>query len=159
METERGRFTGIGDASPQNVSRGILPHAIRMAETRAKARAMRDATNVDGAIDGDVDDTGYDDPNANANANANAAPEDDNVTDLRGAARRAKAPDPQRARKPQVDTLKWMAVAIKGNDGVEKLEEQLGKKLSALTRGEADEWIARLEPHVPGGHRPEGAQG
>jgi len=46
VETERGRFTGIGDASPGNVSKMILPHLIRMAETRAKARALRDAVNV-----------------------------------------------------------------------------------------------------------------
>jgi hypothetical protein len=39
-------FSGIGDASPRNVSRGILPHLIRMSETRAKARAMRDGTNI-----------------------------------------------------------------------------------------------------------------
>jgi hypothetical protein len=39
-------FTGIGDASPRNVSRAITPHLIRMAETRAKARAMRDGTNI-----------------------------------------------------------------------------------------------------------------
>lgn len=39
-------FTGIGDASPRNVSRGILPHIIRMSETRSKARALRDGTNI-----------------------------------------------------------------------------------------------------------------
>lgn len=39
-------FTGIGDANPKNVGRNIVPHLIRMAETRAKARALRDAVNV-----------------------------------------------------------------------------------------------------------------
>ena len=39
-------FTGIGDASPHNVNEMMRNCLIRMAETRAKARAMRDAVNV-----------------------------------------------------------------------------------------------------------------
>ncbi|MGH2354642.1 MAG: hypothetical protein ACRDI2_18275 [Chloroflexota bacterium] len=46
VETEQGTFTGLGDASPSNVNRLMAPHLIRMAETRAKARALRDAVNV-----------------------------------------------------------------------------------------------------------------
>ena len=46
VETEKGTFSGIGDASPGNVSTNIAPHIIRMSETRAKARAFRDALNV-----------------------------------------------------------------------------------------------------------------
>lgn len=60
--TSKGTFEGIGDASPENVPLHILPHLIRMAETRAKARALRDAVNIgtvsfeelDGAEDGAV---------------------------------------------------------------------------------------------------------
>lgn len=38
--------TGIGDASSSNVAAPMSVHLIRMAETRAKARALRDAVNV-----------------------------------------------------------------------------------------------------------------
>lgn len=46
VQTAKGTFTGIGDASPDNVRANIAPHLIRMAETRAKARALRDAVNI-----------------------------------------------------------------------------------------------------------------
>lgn len=46
VETSKGRFEGIGDANPENVNSFITPHLIRMAETRAKARALRDAVNI-----------------------------------------------------------------------------------------------------------------
>jgi len=39
-------FTGIGDAAPNNVAPAMQTCLLRMAETRAKARALRDATNI-----------------------------------------------------------------------------------------------------------------
>lgn len=49
--TQPRRFTGIADASPENVHRGVAQHLIRVCETRAKARALRDAINVAVAVD------------------------------------------------------------------------------------------------------------
>ncbi len=46
VTTSRGTFTGIGDANPKNVNPRIVPHIIRMAETRSLARAMRAAVNI-----------------------------------------------------------------------------------------------------------------
>jgi hypothetical protein len=46
VQLEAGTFSGIGDANPGNVTRMMVPHLIRMAETRAKARALRDAVNI-----------------------------------------------------------------------------------------------------------------
>jgi hypothetical protein len=39
-------FTGIGDAAPNNVAPMMQTCLMRMAETRAKARALRDSVNV-----------------------------------------------------------------------------------------------------------------
>lgn len=45
VEVEKGRFEALGDADPGNVEDFLAPHLIRVAETRAKARALRDAVN------------------------------------------------------------------------------------------------------------------
>lgn len=39
-------FSDIGDASPLNVIKEIAPHLLRMASTRAKARCLRDMSNI-----------------------------------------------------------------------------------------------------------------
>lgn len=44
--TGRGSFEGLGDASPSNVNARVTGHLLRVAETRAKARALRDAVNI-----------------------------------------------------------------------------------------------------------------
>jgi hypothetical protein len=80
VETTKGSFDGIGDASPGNVGRAIAPHIIRMSETRAVARAFRVAVNVGEALADDPSDeapepstVAYANPNANAGNAASAA--------------------------------------------------------------------------------------
>jgi hypothetical protein len=83
VETTKGSFDGIGDASPGNVGRAIAPHLIRMSETRAVARAFRVAVNVGEALADDPSDdarepssaayAAYANPNANAGNAASAA--------------------------------------------------------------------------------------
>lgn len=46
VTTSKGTFSALGDSNPDNVNPMIRPHMLRMAETRAKARALRDAVNV-----------------------------------------------------------------------------------------------------------------
>ncbi len=45
-KTKDTSFTDLGDASPSSVQNILVPHLIRMASTRAKARALRDLTNI-----------------------------------------------------------------------------------------------------------------
>lgn len=45
-KTKDDVYTDIGDAAPNSVNRSLIPHLIRMASTRAKARALRDLTNI-----------------------------------------------------------------------------------------------------------------
>ncbi len=46
VTTAAGMFSDCGDANPDNVRTGAVPHIIRVALTRAKARALRDAVNI-----------------------------------------------------------------------------------------------------------------
>jgi hypothetical protein len=51
-------FTGIGDAAPNNVTPAMQTCLVRMAETRAKARALRDAVNIGVAAFEELDNEG-----------------------------------------------------------------------------------------------------
>ena len=135
VELEDGRkFSGIGDASPANVGRAIAPHILRQAETRAKARALRDAVNVGATA---LEELSEDDQEATSTQQA------EHPTPIRAGSAKGREP---RARKSQVDLLKTLAVEWRGENGVDRLETRIGKKISSLSRGEADAWIERLTP-------------
>ncbi|MDN5697447.1 MAG: hypothetical protein L0G70_05655 [Rubrobacter sp.] len=145
VRTEEGKFSGIGDASPENVGRAIAPHLIRMAETRAKARALRDAINIGATALEELGDEG-----------ANEAPSravENREERQPAAARHSVQPEAQAmpedgrdglpATRKQLNYLEALISDVV-DDGVEKFEEMVGKSVSELTREEASEWIGRL---------------
>lgn len=146
VELEDGRrFSGLGDASPESVGRTMVPHLLRAAETRAKARALADAVNT-----GLTPFEELSDPDDAASTGYTAAPAQPGGRDKTRGESNGRGRDSDRgsrkARKSQVDLLKTLAVEWRGENGVERLEGRIGKPLAELTRLEADDWIDRLTP-------------
>ncbi len=134
IRTEEGKFGGIGDASPHNVGRAIAPHLIRMAETRAKARALRDAINVGVTAFEEL-----------------GGPGEEEVVESSGTAERNGQPKAQNeegrgelpATRKQLNYLEALVSDVV-EDGIGRFEEMVGKPVGELTREEASEWIGRL---------------
>ena len=134
IRTEEGKFGGIGDASPQNVNRAIAPHLIRMAETRAKARALRDAINVGVTAFEEL-----------------GGPSEEEVVESSGKQERDGRPKAQNeegrgelpATRKQLNYLEALISDVV-EDGIGRFEEMVGKPVGELTREEASEWIGRL---------------
>ena len=140
VRTEEGKFSGIGDASPGNVSRAIAPHIIRMAETRAKARALRDAINVGVAA---LEELG-DEEVAPEPARETRPVHSSRTPGLQAGEGKEEVPkEALPATRKQLNYLEAL-IADVVEDGVPKFEDMVGKPISELSRGEASEWIGRL---------------
>lgn len=147
VEMQNGNtFSGIGDASPQNVNDMMRNCLIRMAETRAKARALRDAVNV-GVVSleelGEATDFAADDHLAQP-APA-AAP-----------TRMAESPRPATmirsksaaATEPQIRAIYSIASATLGLDQSRVKEQSIdayGVPPADLTKEQASDFIDRLK--------------
>ena len=134
IRMEEGKFSGIGDAGPQNVGRMIAPHLIRMAETRAKARALRDAINVGVTAFEEL---------GGEEAVEEKAPEARPASGGGGQAPREENRGELPATRKQLNYLEAL-VADVVEDGISKFEQMVGKPIGELTREEASEWIGRL---------------
>lgn len=128
VEMEDGRtFTGIGDASPENIGRGGGKRLIAQAETRAKARALRDALNVGATALEELSD-------GTEGAPVQEPPRQE-LGVLEGEASAVKG---------RVELLRRMVTDARGPDGVAKMEDYLNKRLEELTTREVNEWIDKL---------------
>lgn len=113
-------FSGIGDASPDNVARNIAPHVIRMAETRAKNRALRDAVDIGGMM-----------------------VLEDSATEVVAP---SKAPEPapalpeKLASKEKQDYLKELIEQLGVENGLAQFELKHGA-ISTFSPEKADDWI------------------
>ncbi|CAA9442691.1 MAG: hypothetical protein AVDCRST_MAG02-214 [uncultured Rubrobacteraceae bacterium] len=144
VRLEDGKYAGIGDASPQNVGRQIVPHIIRMAETRAKARALRDAINV--GVTAFEELGGEEAPGERYPAASFAEGEGDGSGQKAGGGRQA-AREENRGELPATrKQLNYLEALVSDvvEDGIGKFEEMVGKPIGELTREEASDWIGRL---------------
>ena len=133
IRTEEGKFAGIGDASPQNVNRAIAPHLIRMAETRAKARALRDAINV-GV-------TAFEELGGEEEVVESSGTQERDGWQPKAQNEEGRGELP--ATRKQLNYLEALISDVV-EDGIGRFEEMVGKPVGELTREEASEWIGRL---------------
>lgn len=131
VRMEEGKFTGIGDASPDNVGRNIKPHIIRMAETRAKARAMRDAVNITAALMEDASTHEEEDIPKENNVHELAAIDGDGITQAQ-----------MRMIYPLLKELGYTK---------EKFEEKFNIRIKELSRSRASDMISYLQEEAQKG--------
>lgn len=159
VETEKGTFSGIGDASPANVTRIMAQHIIRMAETRAKARALRDAVNVGAAA---LEELGPEISDSYGSGAEQGEQDQGQDQPRRQAPTRGNPSRPNRgpgaAGDAQATPAQVNAIYAIGRREFRWAEEevdaharsQYGKAAADLTKREASEFIDRLKTN-PGG--------
>ncbi len=141
-------FAGIGDASPSNVNPMMRNCLIRMAETRAKARAMRDAVNVGVVSLEELEEATEYSPDDSRPSQATAP----QTAPMKMAeSPRAAAPERSRgasATEPQLRAIYSIAHATLGMDQSRVEEESLqvyGVAPNDLTKEQASDFIDRLK--------------
>lgn len=111
------KFTGIGDAAPNNVAPAMQTCLIRMAETRSKARALRDAVNIGVAA---FEELGLEDTGDDAQERGYRA--------SRPARRNLAMPAPQRQAVPTVTERPKLTVTSDG-DAITEQQQQAIRSL------------------------------
>ena len=172
VTTQRGSFDGLGDANPRNVNARIAPHFIRMAETRALARALRAALDIGVVAIEELEEEfaiserqDADRPPAEANAVANrsARPHDaaandrppGNAANGGGYDHRYATGSDALMSEPQKRLLYRLAFdqGHEGDAARTWLHKELGvDSLSKVTKRQASAFIDRFKPNGANGH-------
>lgn len=158
--TDGKTFSGLGDASPNNVGKAIAPHVLRMASTRAKARALRDLCNVgvtaleETGGEADTPERGQSPQRQSSQASepSRRTPQASGRTREGQGAQRSNGAAQDGSQGGQVRDLPATrkqlnyleALASEQEGGMAGFEELAGKSLNELTRQEASDWVARL---------------
>jgi len=131
VEMEGGqRFSGLGDANPENVGKMVAPHLLRQAETRAKARALRDAINS-GTVA--LEELGEDNPEDKAGAEA-----PDNGSSTQGPVRSLD-------RAASEETVEMLQAAIQDSGrSIDAFEDHYRCPIHEVSEGLARKWIEKL---------------
>jgi len=162
VEVEKGRFEGIGDADPGNVEDRFAPHLIRVAETRAKARALRDAVNCGVVsfeeLDGAKPTPGFSDPGSGAPNGPSRRPEPRRSPTPPRAVRTADGSDGPMSEAQRRYLFRLLAgQGYQGAAAEDYLRERLGvQQLSGASRSDAsaliDELVQSSAPAKGGGN-------
>jgi hypothetical protein len=152
VEVEKGRFEGIGDADPGNVENFLAPHLIRVAETRAKARALRDAVNCGVVsfeeLDGGSNGPGHSGPGSGASTRR---PEPRRSSMPPRAANRANGSDGPMSEAQRRYLFRLLAgQGYQGAAAEDYLRERLGvQQISRASRRDASALIDELVQSAP----------
>lgn len=145
-------FQGHGDASPRNVSEQIRPHFFRMAESRSKVRAVRDAVNAHGELADDkstLSEREMDSSSAPPAKASGTTPHPDNVNGVqKGAAAAPQQFYSVKSEQSGRELLKQLAIEFDQEKGLELLEVKAGVPLTQMNRGQLGNSISRVAEYL-----------
>lgn len=140
-ETHSGEiFSDIGDANPSNTDSSIAPHLIRMASTRAKARALRDLNNIGMTALEELGSDAFKPGNGSKNNGSQSSSLKSQNSEKKTSSKTSKTTNSTKAMsEAQKNAINNLAHRRKLSDEAlaEMIETETGKKLEKLTVADA----------------------